>query len=89
MIATPLIPDLSTGYSNIYSGVTIGALEIPFVDSVKKLRGTLKHIFYSGNARGAVQSTTPIISDSSMFLTDGVWVNNGTGSVYFYLGELE
>ena len=70
VIAAPLLPDLSTGYSDIYSGVSIGALEIPFVDSVKKLRGTLKHIFYSGNARGSVQSTTPIISDSSMFLTD-------------------
>ena len=89
LIVTPLIPDLFTGYSDIYSGVAIGALEIPLVDSVKKLRGTLKHIFYSGNARGVVQNTTPIISDSSMFITDGLWVNSGTGSVYFYLGELE
>lgn len=88
LVATPVIPDLNTGYSNIYSGVLIGALEIPLTDTQKKLRGALKHVLYSGNSRGAVLSTTPIISDNSMFLTDGIWVNSGQGSIYFYLGEL-
>lgn len=89
-VATPIVPDYNTGLSNIYQNTSIGALEIPFRDNEKNLRGTMKNILYSGNAR-AITATTPIIGDKSMYLTDCVTVSTGTtiGGLYFYLGELE
>lgn len=87
--ATPLLPDYFTGRSSIYSGTSIAALEIAFVDSNKCLRGNLKHIAYSGNNRSNIQNTTPLASDGTMYVYESLWTNSGNGGVYFYLGELE
>lgn len=88
-VTTPILPDLATGYSNIYSGSNIGALQIPFVDNSKHLRGTLKHIMYAGNNRSSSQQTTPLLYEINMYVWDSIWVNPGVGGMYFYLGELE
>ncbi|UTO20615.1 hypothetical protein NGC85_05905 [Acinetobacter sp. Z1] len=88
-VTTPILPDLTTGYSNIYSASNIGALQIPFVDNSKHLRGTLKHIFYAGNIRPSNQQTTPLLYENNMYVWDSIWVQPGVGGMYFYLGELE
>lgn len=89
IIATPLIPDFFTGRSGLYNSNNLSALEIPFYDDKKFLRGSLKHLYYSGNSRGVINLTTPLISDNSMFVMDSLWANPDSGSTYFYLGEIE
>jgi len=88
-IATSIIPDLLTGRSGIYGATSVAALELPFFDNQNRLRGNLKHIHYSGNNRGNVTQTTPLLSDNSMYIIDAIWANPDAGSVYFYLGEFE
>ncbi|OUY10550.1 hypothetical protein CAP42_05990 [Acinetobacter indicus] len=88
-IATSIIPDLLTGRSGIYGATSVAALELPFFDSQTRLRGNLKHIYYSGNNRGNVTQTTPLLSENSMYIIDAIWANPDAGSVYFYLGEFE
>lgn len=87
VICRGLIQDFNTGWSNIFSGNSVGALEIPFT-GLSTLRGTLKNICYSGN-RLAHENTKSIISDSSMYIWDSTMVFSGVGGFYFYLGELE
>lgn len=87
---SPILPNFFSGSSGIYSGSSIGLLEIPFFDTDKKLRGTLQHITYSGKNHSAVD-TAPLVSDSSMYVMDSILVNssNGIGNIFFYLGELD
>lgn len=88
--ATHIIPDLRSGSSNLYSSNNIAALQVPLVDQQSYLRGTLKHVHYNGKSYGSLAQTTPILSDDSMYATDGMYINDsGTiGSLVFYLGEL-
>lgn len=89
--ATPQMPDFRSGNSNLYSPNNLAALQIPLVDQQNYLRGTLKHIYYNGKNYGALAQATPILSDTSMYVTDGIYINDsGTiGSPIFYLGEIE
>ncbi|WP_368559698.1 hypothetical protein [Acinetobacter indicus] len=89
----PILPDSLTGSSALYNGTEIAALEVPFSDTQKKLRGTLKHVMYSGINLSALVKTTPVISGSSMYINDSLAViasnDVKTGGLTFYLGELE
>lgn len=85
--ASPIMPDSRSGQTGLYSSNYVAALEIPFSDSDKYLKGSLKHIFYSGNVR-AQQVSTPVLSDTSMYIWDSAFAYT-QGGVYFYLGELE
>jgi len=90
-VASPVLPDLMTGASDLYSATHIAALQIPFSDAEKNLRGTLKHVAYSGNSLEQA-STTPLLSGSSMYVYDHLTATSATiskGGLYFYLGELE
>lgn len=86
--ANPILVDYLSGRSNLYSGSTIPALEVPFVDTDKILRGTYKHVMYAGKT--ITGNTKPIIANSSMYVSDtALSVNGSEGGFYFYLGELE
>lgn len=90
-VALPILPDFLTGASDLYSATHIAALQIPFSDAEKNLRGTLKHVAYSGNNLEQA-STTPLLSGSSMYVYDHLTATSATiskGGLYFYLGELE
>lgn len=86
-----VLPDYTSGNSNLYGSNNVSALQIPFKDQNNYLRGTLKHICYNGKNIGVLSVTKPILADNSMYVTDGVYVDGpGTiGSLMFYLGELE
>ena len=90
-VATPIVPDYFSGYTSIYDGTTIPALEIPFFDDSKRIRGSLKHIYYMGRSIGS-SHTTPVFSDNAMYVKENLRQseNNQSGScgIYFYLGEL-
>lgn len=86
--ANPILVDYLSGRSNLYSGSTIPALEVPFVDTDKILRGTYKHVMYAGKT--ITGNTKPIIANSSMYVSDTALSTSGNkGGFYFYLGELE
>ena len=90
VFANAITPDYATGFSGIYSASNISALEIPAYDADKFLRGTLKHVCYSGK-KHAYEVTTPILSDDSMHVWDCAQVSGASseiGGFYFYLGEL-
>ncbi|KAB0650726.1 hypothetical protein F7P73_15675 [Acinetobacter bohemicus] len=87
-ICRGIIQDYNTGWSNIFSGNSVGALEIPFTAPNTVLRGSLKHIYYAGNKLG-YENTQPIISDKAMYIWDSTMVLSGIGGFYFYLGSLE
>lgn len=89
--ANPILPDLNTGYSNLYNSSNIPALGIPFYDDGKYLRGSLKHIHYcASDSRQSMQVTTPILGESSIYVWDTIsHSNEGHGGVLYYLGELE
>lgn len=87
--ANPILPDLFSGYSNLYNGQTISALQIPFSDLDRKLRGSLKHIHYAGQSKGAVQGM-PLIAENSMYMyCNCVASSNTQCGFYYYLGEIE
>ena len=87
--ATPIVPDYNTGLSNLYSSSNVGALEIPIYDDDLFLRGALKHVCYSGNHRGVI-NTTPVVAGTSMYVCDNTYGSGGgAANLYFYLGELE
>lgn len=91
MITTPIVPDFSSGYSNFANLTNTPALEIPIITVSKKLKGGLKHIYYSGKNTGITQPT-PVISNNSMYLNDTLYVTQNSGqrgNAYFYLGEIE
>jgi hypothetical protein len=87
IVANPILPDLSSGWSGLYTNTSIPALQIPFSDSTSKLRGTLKHVSYFGkNLRLEARVPTVNISESSMYVYLPV---SQYGFEVFYLGELE
>lgn len=89
--ASLITPDFKTGYSGIASSTSTPALEIPILTATKKLKGTLKHLYYSGRNTG-VTNPTQIISDTSMYINDALYITSDggqKGGVYFYLGESE
>ncbi|MGS0705462.1 hypothetical protein ACVBEE_02720 [Acinetobacter sp. ANC 3781] len=90
--ATPILPDYSSGMTTIYEGSEIPALEIPFFDSDKKLRGSLKHVFYMGKKINSTHATPEISTNNELFLKENLRqsANNQTSSagVYFYLGVM-
>lgn len=89
-VSKPILPDFSTGRSALYSGSDLAAIEIPFFDSYKRLRGSLKHIFYCGDNHNINKTeTTPILSETSMFVYDSLDLAGNDGGIYFYIGVLE
>lgn len=90
--ATPILPDYSSGMTTIYEGSEIPALEIPFSDSDKKLRGSLKHVSYMGKKINSVHATPEISTNNELFVKENLRqsANDQTGSagVYFYLGVM-
>lgn len=87
--ATPIVPDYNTGLSNLFGSSNVGALEIPIYDGDLFLRGTLKHVCYSGNSQGVI-NTTPVAAGASMYVCDNTYGSGGgAANLYFYLGELE
>ncbi|WP_180079353.1 hypothetical protein [Acinetobacter sp. YH12058] len=92
--ASPILPDFESGYSNLYLAMNVGALEIAVTDVDKYLRGTLKHVAYSGN-KLPQSVTTPIISGASMYVWDKCLCSSRStaesemGGLYFHIGELE
>ncbi|UUM26283.1 hypothetical protein NQU59_11245 [Acinetobacter colistiniresistens] len=87
-IAKPIVFNYASG-GGAFNSSQVAALEIPFRDNSGFLRGTLKHVLYSGNSRGGI-NTTPLISDTSMYVTDSILaIDFNPGGLYFYLGELE
>lgn len=86
----PIMPDFRTGNTGLYNTPALAPLEIPFYDSNKYLRGSLKHILYCGDIQNeSKQQTTPIIRGNSMFIYDSIDLTGFAGGVYFYLGGLE
>ena len=87
--AIPILPDYFSGNSGIYSANNISCLEIPFSDSQKYLRGSLKHVNYVGKSYSNTTTAVPEISDGSMYVRDTVVLSTTTfGTLMFYLGEL-
>lgn len=90
VFAEPILPDYRSGFSNLYSGSSIAALEIPFYDQDKILRGSLDHILYDGDTKNASKVvTSPLMHDGSMYVYDRIDHSGNNGGIYFYLGELE
>lgn len=89
-VATPLVPDFESGGNNktLFTASNVPALEIPFYDTNRFLRGTLPIVCYAGKKASSNTFTTPILADASMYLWESVTSNYG-GGIYFYLGELE
>ncbi|MBB4834966.1 hypothetical protein [Acinetobacter schindleri] len=88
-VATAITPDNRSGYSAIYNGAEFAALQVPFFDQEKILRGTLDHALYLGVNLSSKISTNPYLADNSMYVTDSVLVDGYIGAIAFYLGELE
>lgn len=89
--AVPLLPNFSSGGTNIFSQTNVPALEIPFYDSNAMLRGSLHHVFYAGKNISGFTETKPILADNSMYVADSAYIDSGdsfVGGLYFYLGEL-
>lgn len=90
--SNPILPSYQSGYTNEYGATDVAALSVPFYDDDLKLRGNLKHVYYSGKKTNLIQ-TTPILANASMYVFDstshGTTVSTAIGGVYAYLGELE
>lgn len=91
--AYPIMPDYKSGYSNVFRGSYMSALNIPFYDKNKCLRGNLKHILYSGNKFTHNENIKQIIVNNSMYLfcLYNCYLDNigfSDCGFYFYLGEL-
>jgi len=90
VLATPVVPDFESGGNNktLFTASDVPALEIPFYDTNRFLRGTLPVVCYAGKKASSNTFTTPILADASMYLWESI-TSNTAGGVYFYLGELE
>lgn len=88
--ALPIMMDYTTGTTllNKFTANNVAALEIPFYDESKYLRGSLQYVYYAGKKASANTFTTPILADSSMYIWESI-TSDYKGGVYFYLGELE
>lgn len=89
--ALPILPDYNSGFSDVYGGSNSAAMQIPFCDANKVLRGSLKHVYYNGKNLGSTNVSVPFLEESSMYVRDSAWVSgsNSVGTVTYYLGELE
>lgn len=87
--AKPILPDARTGHSGIYDGTPFSALEVPFFDQNKILRGVIPYTCYLGKNFASSIETSPYLSGSSMYVVDSVYANSVIGATAFYLGELE
>lgn len=91
-LATPILPNWQSGGTEIFNSSNLPALEIPFYDEDKFLRGTLMHVCYMGKKINST-NTAPEISNKSMYIKENLRmsVDNqaSTNGIYFYLGELE
>lgn len=92
VVATPIVPNWSSGMTSIYEATQTPALEIPFSDSNKSLRGSLKHLFYMGKQVDSSHATVEISANEDIFLKENLRQNaneqTGTAGIYFYLGRL-
>lgn len=82
----------STGALNLFPSNGVSALQIPFNTSDGYLKGSLKHVYFSGKNISSNVVTNPIINESSMYITDSAHTynnNNLIGGFYYYLGEME
>ncbi|ALD03218.1 hypothetical protein AMQ28_13255 [Acinetobacter sp. TTH0-4] len=88
--ANGLTPDYRSGTTNLYSANTVSALEIPIFDADKYLRGTLKHVCYSGKMHNTNGQTNTLLSGASLYLWETVpGISASLSGLYAYLGELE
>ena len=87
--ASGVLPDTSSGFSEIYNASATAALEIPIYDADKFLRGTMKYINYAGTNLKNTSQTTPIPSGGAMYVAERVLGIGGNCGFYFYLGEIE
>ncbi|NNP71295.1 hypothetical protein A7P53_00105 [Acinetobacter defluvii] len=86
--ASYLTPDPYSGRTNLFPSGTISALEVPIISN-NRLRGTLKHILYSGKF---IDTFNQVLSDNSMYLQAKIGARRTSGEscgYYFYIGELE
>ena len=87
----PIVVNYNSGGGNVFASSHVCALEIPFYDAEGYLRGTLSHVHYAGKNISNYSSTTPLISDNSMYICDSAYrdlSDTSIGGLYFYLGEL-
>lgn len=94
VMAIPVLPNFSSGGTNIFNQTNVPALEIPFYDSDAFLRGSLHHVYFAGKNINGFTETKPILTDNSMYVADSAYLDSGdnfnfVGGLYFYLGELE
>lgn len=82
--ANPILPSYRSGSVNLYANTDMPVLEIPFSDTDLKLRGSLKHVFFSAKNLKSAYQITPAISESSMY----VYHPSNIDYPVFYLGEL-
>ncbi|MFP6840637.1 MAG: hypothetical protein VB979_00080 [Acinetobacter sp.] len=88
VFAYPIQHDFNSGNNSNFSSMDVPAVEIPFYDAGKKLRGTLPTICYAGKLISNTD-TTVIISNASMYISDVAMNTNSVGGFYFYLGDIE
>jgi len=87
--ANPILPDFYSGYSNLYDGQAVSALQIPFSDLAKTLRGNLKHIHYAGQSKGVTQAL-PLVAENSMYVYSSYVASSSIQcGFYYYLGEMQ
>lgn len=87
-LARPILFNYASGASTIYNKGANSFMNVPFGDSDGYLRGSLPHILYSCSAI-SVNETTPVLSNTSMYVTEAAFTVNLGGGYSFYLGEFE
>ncbi|RYL22100.1 hypothetical protein [Acinetobacter piscicola] len=84
----PIVPNYFSGRDSIAPKSDVSALEIPTYDDAGFTRGSFKHICFAMKSQ-SFGSTTPIISEGSLYIADSANFQQLTSFVYYYLGELE
>jgi len=84
------VPDYESGYSDLFGADVMPAISVPLYDDLGHLRGSLKHIHYTGKSLANTTNTTAHLDGDSMFVTDRCYASRSSnvGGVAFYLGEL-
>lgn len=86
--AIPILPSYDSGFTDMFGGAEVGALQIPLYDTGSILRGNLKHVHFSGKAL-SLSATTSIMSADSLYVADGLATTGANiGSLIYYLGEI-
>ncbi|TCB67387.1 hypothetical protein E0H88_12725 [Acinetobacter sp. ANC 4216] len=92
-LAVGILPTTTSGVNNLYPSSAISALEIPFYSEDGYLRGSLKHIYFSGKYLATHTASTALLGENHCFVADSVHSfagdNNLVGGVYYYLGAIE